>query len=66
MSKDVVPVGTQFTALKDFQCKELQSHYVKGLSYTVRVDVLGKLVATWLKEGKVQLGAPTSKIGGRG
>lgn len=26
----------QFTAMEDFFCPETQSHYVKGLSYTVR------------------------------
>ena len=28
--------STQFTALEDFFCAETQSHYAKGLSYTVR------------------------------
>ena len=49
----------QFTPLKDFFSEEFQSHYLVGLSYTVRPgdDKLAALVPQWIKEGKVRLGA---------
>ena len=47
----------QFTALKDFWSDELDSQYVKGLSYTVRPPDkrLAKLVPKWTDEGKVTI-----------
>jgi hypothetical protein len=55
---------TQFTPLKDFFSEEFQSHYLVGLSYTVRSgdDKLAALVPQWIKEGKVKLGAPGAPL----
>lgn len=46
-----------FEALEDFFSEELQSQYVKGLSYSVRT-LDAKLIeesAKWLAEGKIKM-----------
>ena len=54
----------QFTPLKDFFSDEFQSHYLVGLSYTVRPgdDTLAALVPQWIDQGKVRLGAPSAPL----
>lgn len=58
----------RFKATQDFFCKELNSHYVAGMSYTVRPgnDKLAALVKIWLGEGKVTLGGAVARIKGEG
>jgi hypothetical protein len=64
----------EFTALQDFYSAETQSHYGKGLSYTVRspelypndkmarerCKTLAALLPKWLADGKVILGRPST------
>ena len=59
-------MGTRFMALEDFYSEETQSHYVKGLGYTVQNDKLAKLVERWISEGKVELGGAAATVTGKG
>jgi hypothetical protein len=54
----------QFTPISDFYSDEFNSHYLVGLSYTVRPgdDKLAALVPQWIKAGKVRLGAPSAPL----
>jgi hypothetical protein len=47
----------KFTALKDFECPELRSHYAKGMTYTVRPGnhTLNALVEQWQGAGLVRV-----------
>lgn len=52
----------QFTPLTDFFSEAFDSHYVTGLTYTVRVgnEKLRHAVTQWVTEGKVRLVAQSS------
>ena len=57
----------RFTALQDFYSAETQSHYVGGLSYTVRAadERLHKVIARWIAEGKIVEGGPEATVAGK-
>lgn len=61
-------MATRFTALQDFACEELKSHYCKGLSYTCRdgkaYDKLRALLPKWVAEGRVVLGGVGAEVTG--
>ena len=47
----------RFRALKTFECEEVRSTYVTGLTYTVREgnEILAGLVEDWIKQGRVEI-----------
>ena len=53
----------RFTALEDFFAEETQSQYVHGLSYTVESKLID-LAPKWIREGKIEWGAPESRVTG--
>ena len=57
-----------FTPKQDFECPDLRSTYLAGMTYTVREGnvTLAKLVDQWLKEGKVVEGGAPTKVAGKG
>jgi hypothetical protein len=55
-----------FTAIEDFYSEELESYYVKGLSYTARPgdEKLKTLLPFWLNEKKIVYGRPSATLRG--
>jgi hypothetical protein len=50
---------------KDFFSEEMQSQYVKGLSYTSDNPKLDAELDKWLRNGSATLGGPAAEVRGR-
>lgn len=57
----------RFTALQDFYSEETGSHYLRGLSYTVRPGnaQLSDLVDKWAMENKVRISGLAATLQGK-
>ena len=53
--------------MEEFFSSATNSHYIAGLSYTVRPedDYLRELVAKWIADGKVVEGGPEATVVGK-
>lgn len=56
----------RFTPTETFRSTETGSDYIAGLSYTARDEKLQKLVAQWIKQGKVREGGAAAMMAGTG
>ena len=57
----------RFTVVEEFFSPATNSHYIAGLSYTVRPedDRLREMVVKWIADGKVIEGGPEATVVGK-